>query len=529
MKKILAIFLFIFSYALQLRGQTLAVDWTRFIGQSTGCCVILNSAIPTRDGGIVFTGSAGASDTTNGDIPPTSYGGVLACKVDSNANILWIHEYGGAEGVEICETQDGGYAILAYTGDIGLPDGDITGYKGNGDIWLLRIDSTGNFLWGNCYGSDSANEQALSIAVTNDNGFILLGISNGSGQDVPFHLGGSEFEYDWFVVKTDSHGNKEWADDLGGSNDEAPNNFGTILEGGDCYYLVSTTSSVDYDCTDTAWHPGVNTLTDYYIIKLNTTGNVLWSKSFGGTRYDELKSAVWDKRDSTILVTGSSSSNDYMVTGNPDGNSMWTIKVGKNGNLVWENSLGGIYGCGGICIAINPDSGYVILAGTSGVIGNSDVWMFLVNDSGNVVADKIFGGTGSDGAACAFPYKHGYIATGTSLSYSFTDGANYGRRGAGDECFISYLGYAPASVKNDKGENRQLLAYPNPTDGLIRIIPETAGNGTISVNNIVGQKVFEEKTQRYIDVTTEGWANGIYIVKWQGEDGTVLTTRLIKY
>ena len=518
MKKIL-FFLFLFLCS-ESRAQQIEMDWTRFIGQSTGCCVVLNSAITSRDGGIVFTGSADASDTTNGDIPASTYGGVLACKIDGSGNILWIHVYGGRRGMGICETSDGGYAILAYAEGV---NGYVTGYHGNGDMWLLKIDSIGNFLWGNCYGSNSADEEALSISATKDNGFTLLGISNGSGQDVPYHLGGSEFEYDWFVVKTDSVGNKQWAKDLGGSNDEAPNNFGSILTTDSCYYLVSSTSSLDYDCTDTIWHTGVNTKTDYYILKLDTAGNVVWSRSFGGSGYDEMKSAVWDARDNTILITGASSSNDYMVTANPGGNSMWLIKVDNNGTLAWEKSIGGSYGCGGTSISINHDSGYIVLAGTSGVIGNSDVWIFSVDNHGYVIANKIFGGVYYDFSSTCFTYNHGIIACGSSASNSFTEGTTWGYRAFGEEAFISYLEYWPVSVKNVRNDAAgQLLVFPNPAKGFVTFAdnaPDAGADIRIMITNVMGEKVAELHTGNNtgrIVWDTHQQQNGVYMYQATG-------------
>ena len=87
----------------------------------------------------------------------------------------------------LVQTADGGYAVLAGTAS---SDGDVTGYKGGNDLWLLRLDASGNLLCGeNTYGRLCEAKASISIAATPDSGFILLGTTNGSDGDVPFHYG----------------------------------------------------------------------------------------------------------------------------------------------------------------------------------------------------------------------------------------------------------------------------------------------------------------------------------------------------
>jgi len=528
MKTLYAIFFFLLALTTPVTAQHLNVNWTRFIGPDS-CCVGLYNAIPSKDGGIVFTGESDYAGS--GDIPASPFAGTVVGKVDSNHNLLWVHVYGGDHGQSICQTPDGGYAILAYTEGV---DGYVSGYLGNSDLWLFKIDSIGNFLWGNCYGSINYAEEPSSLALTKDNGFILLGVSNGYGQDVPFHLGGpDEFEDDWFVVKTDSLGNIQWTNDLGGSNDE--DIYGSIVTADTGYYLFGTSLSTDYDCIDTAWHSGVYTDYDYYILRLNDTGGLAWAKSFGGSGGEIAAngggSAVWDNRDNTIVVTGSSSSNDYMVTGNPLGSGMWTIKVNKSGQLVWEKALGGAtYGCGGTGIALNNvDSGYVVL-GTSGggFIGSSDDWIFTVDNSCNIIADTIFGGIDGDATAAVFPYSQGYIATGASSSPGFTEGVNLGTIGSGNKYTISYLSCCPnpVSVQNITTVNQPLQIFPNPTNDIVKIIlPE---NGNLIITNCYGQNIYSKNIiEQNLNIKIDNWVKGLYIVQWQGEDGTIQTTKLI--
>lgn len=484
----------------------------------------LYDAIPSKDGGIVFTG--GASSIGSGDFPDTLYGGVFVGKIDSNHNLLWLHVYGGHHAQAICQTNDGGYAILAYAMGI---NGYVTGYHGNGDMWLMKIDSFGNYQWGNCYGSGGGDEQPLSIANTRDNGLIMFGISNGSGGDVPYHLGPDEFDYDWLVVKTDSLGNKQWVRDLGGSDDE--DSYGSIVVADTGYYIFGSSASKDGNCIDTGWHSRVHTNYDYYVLKLNDSGVVCWAKSFGGRGVDragEAKSAIWDSSDSTIVATGLSTSTDFMVTGDSAGACMWAIKVDKSGRLVWQKALGGMHGCRGTSITKQGSGNYMCLGYTSGLLGGADVQIIQINKNGDRIGDTIFGGTDDEVGAVVFPYHQGIIVAGGSYSNSFTEGYNYGRRGTGDECFISYLSNIPNpnSISNPNSINYSLFIYPNPANKEVNI--ETKCAGKLAISNSIGQIVFiaeiKEENRR---ISVDNWIPGIYIVHWQGIDGQMITNKLI--
>jgi Secretion system C-terminal sorting domain len=518
MKKILSLLFILFSYTYPTYAQELHVNWTRFVGTANAYY-----AIPTRDGGIVFTGDAAPG---SGDIPAGPYGGVMVGKMDSNRNLVWIHVYGGERGVEICQTPDGGYAVIA---DAEVVSGYVTGIKGDGDMWLLRLDSMGNFLWGNCYGSNTGDEESFSIAATKDNGFILLGASNDSGEDVPFHLGGSEFEYDWFVVKTDSLGNKQWTKDLGGSGDELSNGYGSILAVDTGYYLAGSSYSTDDDCTDEAWHPGVNTGYDYYLLKLTDSGNVVWAKSFGGSNDEEATNAVWDYRDNTVAITGFSKSTDYMVSASYGDRTVWTIKVDNNGQLLWAKPLPG-YGTllGGTSVALAP-GGYVNLGAISldGTIGNNDLKLFVLDMAGNMTSNTTFGSSVYDNSASVFSYRQGYITTGTTASPSgFTEGTNFGTIGSGGRCFISYLSCCQEAVPQTMATNEGLLLYPNPSEGAVNVV--VPAQGTITVANTIGQTVYKKEIiQKQQTIETGSWAKGFYMVQWQGEQGNMATSKLV--
>ena len=542
MKKLLFIFLFLTSYTTSVFAQALSVNTTRFVGGDSSCGYsIAKYSIHTRDGGILFTGFTDCF-AGGGNIPPSppdtigaTVANVLIGKLDSNMNVSWVKVYGGNEediGMSAVQMPDGGYAVLAQTYS---NDRDVSGNHGVylGDLWLVRLDSLGNLVWQKCYGSPY-DEQATSIALAPDGGFIMLGISNGSGDEVSTHYG-TEFNYNWFVVKADSLGNMQWSKTIGGTGDGVDggeSSTGSIFFANDGYYLVSSTNSIDYDCTDTFWHPNVNTGYDYYMFKLDTAGNILWDRSYGGLGGEVAYNAIWDDRDSSIVINGlTTGGNGYMVTGYNGGIAdFWVVKTDKNGVLKWEKCLGGPNDDEGVSICTAP-FGYMAYGSTNpGSIGHEDAWLFSLDTLGNEITNKQFGGANYDYPASVFLFQNGYAAVGYGVSDSFTEGINIGHSsGLIEDVFISYLNYWPLSIQNIATHNMDMTLYPNPSTAIIRIIlPDQVGN--ITILNCVGESIYtgNAKQNETIDINTAGWASGLYIAKWQGDDGTVLTKKFIK-
>jgi len=527
MKTLYSILLLLLTCLPHVYGQ-LVIDSTRFItGVRPGTSI--KFSIPTSDKGILFVGEEYGNP--GGIIPyfPIDTGidgNVLIGKIDSNQQISWIKVYGGSntDGAgSACQTPDGGYAVLAGTAS---SDGDVTGFLGVTDIWLLRIDSLGNLLWEKCYGSPD-EDGAISIANTPDHGFVILGVSNGSGDDVPFHYGSTGY-FDWVVIKTDSIGNVQWSKDLGGTGDEGD---GAILAIDSAYYIVSNSNSTDHDCTDSFWHIGVPTGLNIYILKLDDTGKVLWDSSYGGTGSDDANYAMFDTRDSTIVAVGFTYSNNYMVTGYQGDGDMWVVKVNTNGTPIWEKTLGSTNMENGTGICAGPNGGYIVYGSTyPGPIGGEDCWVFALDSTHNEISNIIFGGSQGQDPNSVLPYLNGYVTTGLGGS-SFTEGTTYGNFDSVGGGFVSYIDYWPLGVKNINNYVESIAVYPNPSNENITIVTPQNINGNILCFNSMGQEIFSQKTEqgnKYNQINVSGWISGMYLIKWQAEDGNVETTKFVK-
>ena len=327
------------------------------------------------------------------------------------------------------------------------------------------------------------------------------------------------------MIKTDSAGNIQWSKDVGGTEGEG---FGSILAADNGYYIACTSASIDHDCSDTAWHPdipGTGTGNNYFLVKLDSTGSRLWDSSYGGSTGDEISYAMFDSRDSSIMMIGGTSSNDYMVTGYQGSGDMWVVKVDKNGKLIWERALGDSTPDAGNGICIAPSGGYLAYGGTSGVIGEADCRIVLLDSDGNDIVDHAFGGTSVEHPSSIVTYLNGYAAVGNSGSSVFTEGScNINYSGA----FVSYIGYWPLWI-SDLKEKKQIFIYPNPAYSSISIAIPKNEKGTITIQNVPGQVVFDRQTnEQKVNINASEWAAGLYLIKWQGEDGEVLTAKVVK-
>ena len=534
MKRLLGILLVMVAYTGY--GQALHIDSTRFI-TGNKCCTNIRFTIPTTDKGILFVGEVYGNP--GGIIPYFAIdtgvnGNVLVGKIDSNQQISWIRVFGGTDidfARSACETPDGGYAILAQTFS---NNGNVTGFKGQADIWVLKIDGLGNLQWQKTYGS-SSDDEPISIANTKDSGLIILGDSNGSDGDVPFHFG-STWIFNWVLIKTDSVGNLKWCKNLGGTAGEESS--GSILAVDSFYYLISSSASSDHDCTDNFWHPGINTLDDYYILKLNDTGKVLWDSSYGGSSNDVVAQAIFDYRDSTIVIIGSTTSTDYYVTDAKGNGDFWFVKLNLNGSMIMQKILGSYQEetAAGICCSNN--NGYLVYgatfysphADTSIIhIGRQDCWIFNIDNSGNIISNKIFGGTEEELPRSIFPYKSGYVACGVSASPYFTEGANYGNTPNGG-AFMSYIdtGQHEEVAQLNNAENR-MMACPNPANMYLNIYFSEKQTGELKIINAYGQTIYGEQiSNSHIEINIADWNAGVYCIVWHGKDGGVLSGRFVK-
>jgi hypothetical protein len=352
----------------------------------------------------------------------------LAChKHDSFIQPPFSKVYGGSggdAGYSIVTNAEGGYMLAATSYS---NDGDVSGNRGMTDIWLVNVGRTGNILWQKSFGG-SRSESVSSIVKSADGGYVIAGSTQSNDGDVTGTHGSIEFIlWDAWVIKVDKAGNLLWQKALGGSSIDNALSITRSADGG--YVVAGYTQSNDGDGGNNHGIPA-----DAWIIKLDGIGNVVWHKAYGGTNHDMAHSII--ATGSGYLITGQTESNNGDVSGNHGSADAWLFKLDGSGNLLWQKTFGGSRADHGRSVATGSDDGYILAGFTNSndgdVSGNHggfyDAWVVKVDNNGNKLWQKAIGGSGGEEAKSIVSIPHvGYTFAGTSTSNNGDASGNHGR------------------------------------------------------------------------------------------------------
>ncbi len=348
--------------------------------------------------------------------------GIQWNKLYGGTNIDWTSFSGGKS---MRQTADGGYIIAGQTrsslsGNVTGTNHDATG--GTDDIWVLKLDAAGNITWQQLLGGSSF-DNASDIQQTADGGYIIAGSSTSSQSgDV---TGVNNGNGDIWIVKLDAAGNKQWDKLMGGSEGEGVNAIRQTADGGYIVAGYSNTPQPGGDITGTN-HSSFFT-DDYWIIKLDASGNKVWDKLFGGDDYDRPLSVV-QTADGGYMVAGdcnSSANGDVSGTNHGDWD-FWLLKLDAAGNKLWDKILGGTLWDYNANIEQTADGGFILagstlnsqngdISGTSH--GGWDYWIVKLDGAGNITWDKLLGGSALDQAySVRQTTDGGFIIAGVSAS-----------------------------------------------------------------------------------------------------------------
>ena len=271
-------------------------------------------------------------------------------------DILWEKSLGGKHAdylMDVIATPDYGF-ILA-----GSSLSDKTGNKsqqGNGDLdyWIWKMKESGDLDWQKSFGG-SGNDFLQSVRLTQDGGFILAGVSASKGPNQESITDGNKKDKcrggdDFWIIKLDAAGNEQWQKTIGGMSQEKLKSVCPTKDGG---YILGGSSSSPKPSSGMEQYPEELAQygekkseaygnMDYWLVKLDDKGKIVWQKTYGGIYEDELRS-IEATNDGGYIVGGYSNSPESgnKTDDNKGVGDYWILKLDKEGAITWQKTIGG--------------------------------------------------------------------------------------------------------------------------------------------------------------------------------------------
>jgi len=293
----------------------------------------------------------------------------------------WERTYGGSDeeyGFSVVQTSDSGYVIVGYTGSFGA---------GLYDVYLVKTDSAGDTLWTRTYGGINV-DVGRAVVQTTDGGYIIVGETFSYSAGSP----------DIYLVKTNVNGDTIWTRTYGGSNNDEGWSVAQTFDGG---YIVTGRS-----------HSFGAGESDVYLVKTDALGDTLWTRTYGGSEYDEGYS-VAQTSDGGYIVAGGTES---FGAGRYD---VYLVKTDAVGDTIWTRTYGGSDFDRGHSVAQTSDGGNLVVGQTTSYgIGGADVYLVKTDTDGDTIWTRNYGGSNYDsGCSVIQTFDGGYLIGGISASF----------------------------------------------------------------------------------------------------------------
>ena len=436
-------------------GDTL---WKKKYG--SGGTDLGTSGQQTIDGGYIFCG------TTSGFSAPGNK--MYLLKTDLNGNLQWSKVFLNGSAFSVLQTDDGGYIMTGTA---------------NGELAVIRTDFAGDTLWTKLIGG-SGNDVGSCISKTQDNGFVIVGNTNSFG------LG----NIDMILVKIDSNGNTLFTKTYGGANDDKAASVQQTIDGG---YVVSGLTN--------SYGTGQS---DIFLLKTDSIGNVVWSKTFGGINNDEA-SSVQQTTDGGFAIAGFANYTISSTSGH-----MVLVKCDSTGSLDWQHAYGkSSYNDWGYAAQQTTDGGYIVTGTTysfSGFGGQyDDIYLVKTNSSGSSGCfEPVYSLTVTD---TLFQTASPAISTSSGLTALIhTTLVNSGGLDS-THCIVVGINETPS--KQDL-----IVVSPIPVSDVL-FINGTHEKGEVWLYSIDGKAILHKQTSdNKTEIKIDALPVGLYVLKYKMAD-----------
>jgi hypothetical protein len=461
-------------------------------------------------------------------------------------NYLWAKGAGGNgmdNGNSVATDASGNIIVTGYFTSASITFGTITLTNANStgiaDIFIVKYDAGGNVLWAKSAGG-SDWDHGISVSTDTGGNVLLTGYFASSlitfGTATLTNAG----NFDIFLVKYDAGGNVLWAESGGGSASDVCNSVSTDAGGNTLLTGYFSSSTITFGTT-TLTNAGNS---DMFLVKYDTGGNVLWAKSEGGSAFDKGNSVFTDT-GGNILVAGFfiSSTITFGTTTltNAGTANFFLVKYDAGGNVLWAKGGGG--SANDEANSVSTDAGGNILVtgvfnspsitfGTTTLTnaGISDIFLVKYDSAGNILWAKRAGGSTDDyGNSVSTDAGGNILVTGYSTSPSITFGTTTLTNAGGLDFILVKLSDAATGIEDNNFTNT-IDVFPNPFSTQVTLqtsIP--LNNATFKMDNCIGQTVAQIKniSGQTITFNRGNLPGGLYFVYLTQDNKLFATKKLI--
>ncbi|MFV0181957.1 T9SS type A sorting domain-containing protein [Empedobacter falsenii] len=487
--------------------------------------------------------------------------------LSAQQDVLWEKSIGGENSEYLynaISTPDYGFLI------IGSSSSDATGdiqkkNQGGLDYFIWKMDENGKQEWQNSFGGNDS-DLLYTAKNTPDGGYILVGASNSSksGDKSTPNQGGKDI----WIIKIDANGNIQWEKSFGGNGDDIPVDVITTKDKG---FLIASISNSPSSELKKSTHYGGN---DYYIIKLDQNGKLLWENSFGGEYDDNIKNIVATK-DGFLLIGNSNSPESGNKNQNQKIDGTWIVSIDQNGQIIKENNLG--IDNENYLISIQKEENQLFFGIRERVQGKSEIKIIKTDELLNILDNTSLEVDSKLTISSILKNDKQYILTANEISNNENNsssrniiksfyitntydlnGKSLWNKNFGDDGFnylekaittrdgsLILFGNSTQQTKGNKGQSDFYLvklgdksstekrtyieAYPNPTQDFVNVlINKDFEKASIEVYNLAGQHLQSKEVKyRSTPISLGNYPAGVYILKIN-YDNQIESIKIIK-
>lgn len=458
-------------------------------------------------------------------------------RLDSNFNILWQRTIGGARIDDDSQHDFCSVSILCNDGGFllgGSSGSPVSGLKtlpsfGGEDYWLVKIDAFGAIEWQQVYGGNLV-DNVYSILQTDDNGFLLLGNS-------PSAISGNKTEpckgmSDLWIIKTNSLGTIEWQKTLGGAGVEHIHPYQkAILKKPNGNFLIGSdsTSNVSGDKAEDSYG-----LSDIWLVEITPLGDIVWQKTIGGTGDDSFSG--FDFIDGNLVVCSSSNSpvSGLKTAQNIGDFDLWILAIDDTGNIINQKTIGGTLDDWAYSFYYDGESYYFGCQSESNISGDktensrglSDAWIVKTDASFNVLWDKTMGGSNHDWLNVWNKENDGSLVLFGITTSPMSGDISIPTFGLWD---IWAVKLTPEGLDSTSFQQNYISIYPNPTqDNVIIDFLDNQQENKINVYDALGRIVYKIACNQESISIILPQQSGLYFVTITNNKNEIYTYKVIK-